>query len=548
MIKIMRACLCGLCMILLAGSYVKADQELELVKQAIAAKGAKWHADETTIWKLSHEERRMKLGLVKAHMPDAPLLTAPAPSSVAALPATLDWRNNNGNWVTKVRNQGSCGSCWAFAATANLESVALIKAGVPLAREPTLIFPNKCWFPAAVPEAVPVVRPGSASNYIKSTGLPPESCDPYTATNGTCPATCTQPYYKIASWSYVATSNPTVDAIKNALSTYGPVNTTMEVYSDFFAYRSGVYSYTTGTYQGAHAILIVGYDDSTQSFICKNSWDVTWGDQGFFHVAYSELNSVTQFGYYTIAYQMNPAPPPPTCTYAVSQPTNPYTYTGGKGSSSVTAGSGCAWTASSSAAWITITAGKSGTGNGTVSYTVAANTTTASRTANLNIAGKTFTISQSGAPGYIISASAGANGTISPSGSVNVTAGTSQTFKIAPTTGYKIATVLVDSLSVGAVSSYTFPGVAANHTISASFAPVTYTLTISKSGLGGGTVTSNPTGTTLNAGTSVTLTATPDATSTFGGWSGACSGKLSTCTVTMSRNLSVTATFNKRAK
>ena len=47
--------------------------------------------------------------------------------------------------------------------------------------------------------------------------------------------------YKISGWSYVTTTAPTVDAIKNALNTYGPVNTTMEVYSDFFYYSSGVY-------------------------------------------------------------------------------------------------------------------------------------------------------------------------------------------------------------------------------------------------------------------------------------------------------------------
>ena len=77
----------------------------------------------------------------------------------------------------------------------------------------------------------------------------------------------------------------------------------MEVYSDFFYYSTGVYHYTTGTYEGGHVILIVGYDDVNQYFICKNSWGTGWGERGFFRIAYSELNSVTQFGDYTIAYQ-----------------------------------------------------------------------------------------------------------------------------------------------------------------------------------------------------------------------------------------------------
>jgi len=70
---------------------------------------------------------------------------------------------------------------------------------------------------------------------------------------------------------------------------------------------------------------------------------------------------------------------------------------GGTGSVSVSAAAGCAWTATSGVAWISITSGASGTGNGTVAYRVAANATTASRTGTLTIAGRTFTLSQPGA-------------------------------------------------------------------------------------------------------------------------------------------------------
>lgn len=75
----------------------------------------------------------------------------------------------------------------------------------------------------------------------------------------------------------------------------------------------------------------------------------------------------------------------------------------------------------------------------------------------------------------------------------------------------------------------------------------TYTLTITKSGSGSGTVTNSPSGTTFNAGTVVTLTATPSSGSTFAGWSGACSGTASTCTATMNGNVSVGAAFNVQA-
>src|SRR5207249_10532987 len=73
---------------------------------------------------------------------------------------------------------------------------------------------------------------------------------------------------------------------------------------------------------------------------------------------------------------------------------------------------------------------------------------------------------------YTVVASAGPNGSISPNGSVSVNCGASQTFTIAGDVCYSVADVLVDGVSVGAVSSYTFTNVTANHTIAASFAHV----------------------------------------------------------------------------
>ena len=91
---------------------------------------------------------------------------------------------------------------------------------------------------------------------------------------------------------------------------------------------------------------------------------------------------------------------------------------------------------------------------------------------------------------YTITASAGANGTISPAGAVTVNYGADQTFTITPSTGYHVADVLVDGVSVGAVTSYTFTNVTANHTIAASFAIDTYTITASAGANG----TISPTG------------------------------------------------------
>jgi hypothetical protein len=238
---------------------------------------------------------------------------------------------------------------------------------------------------------------------------------------------------------------------------------------------------------------------------------------------------------------------PATCTYTVSPTSQVLGAGGGTGSINVTAGTTCAWTTSNPSSWVSITSGANGTGNGTVAYTVAANTGTASRTAGLTIAGRILNVSQAGAQPYSVTASSGPNGTISPSGQVSVANGANQSFTIAPATGYKVTNVLVDGSSVGAVTSYTFSSVTANHTITASFTASTYTLSITKSGSGSGTVTTNPSGTSFSAGTSVTLTATAGANSTFAGWSGGCYKTSTTCTVVMNTNLSVSTTFNSQA-
>jgi hypothetical protein len=109
---------------------------------------------------------------------------------------------------------------------------------------------------------------------------------------------------------------------------------------------------------------------------------------------------------------------------------------------------------------------------------------------------------------YTLSATAGANGSITPSGSTSVVHGGSQTYAIAANSGYHIADVLVNGVSVGAVSSYTFSQVSADQTISAGFAANTYIINAS-AGEGG---TIEPAGNiSINSGGSQTFTIHPQA-------------------------------------
>jgi hypothetical protein len=159
------------------------------------------------------------------------------------------------------------------------------------------------------------------------------------------------------------------------------------------------------------------------------------------------------------------------CAFLISPDAQSFGSSGGAGTVSLSAGTGCSWTAFSNASWVIVTSNSSGSGSSAVYFSVTPNSSS-SRSGTLTVAGKTFTVNQQGSSpsAFTINASAGANGTISPPGAVTVTAGAGQTFTLTPAPGYTVSEVKVDGGSVGAVTSYGFGNVTANHTISASFA------------------------------------------------------------------------------
>ena len=364
-------------------------EELTRIRREIQNKGARWQAGETSMTRLSPEERQKRLGFIPPVLTGKePRLSLEAAAPLAGAPASLDWRNNGGNFVTPIRDQGACGSCWAFAVTAALESSVLINThtpGVDLDLSEQVVV--SCSGAGSCNGGSPM----AASNFIRTNGLPLESCYPYTATDGACGNACPNwqgSTYRIAGWAYVTTGQATVDDLKTALNGYGPLPTIFAVYEDFLSYQSGVYHYVTGGRLGLHVVLIVGYDDPGQYFIVKNSWGTGWGESGFFRIAYSELDSVVGFGDYTYALYGGS----PLCSYSVSN-LNPPTIpaAGGYGSSSVTSDERCPWTAASNASWIFLTSANIGLGNGTVTFSVIPNTGE-SRTGTLTIAGWTVTI------------------------------------------------------------------------------------------------------------------------------------------------------------
>lgn len=403
------------------------SEEVEQVRQAIKARGARWHADETSMSKLTREEKRKRLG----NREDDDLLaeflssneTAPIPQ-VEGSPATLDWRNVAGfTYVSPVKNQGSCGSCWAFATTAALESQVMIAtAGTQVdLSEQALVSCSGTGSCSGGSSA-------SASTFLRDVGIPLESCFAYTATNNSCSNACMnwqENTFKINGWHRASPTTLTVEDLKKALYGYGPVVVTMYVYNDFYSYRSGVYSYTSGSYVGAHAVLAVGYDDAKQAFLVKNSWGSGWGESGFFWIAYSEVGGTSRFGYSTMVYDgyadsdpkpqpdpepepdptpdpapdptPDPIPDPKPCSYSLSSTSSPtFKPEGGKGSFVLYARGVCSvssFAPVSSASWVAVASTKSVNGGLQVNYVVSSNTG-AARSAAIIAGGLKHTINQ----------------------------------------------------------------------------------------------------------------------------------------------------------
>ncbi|MCZ8043247.1 MAG: C1 family peptidase [Beijerinckiaceae bacterium] len=205
------------------------------------------------------------------------------------LPAFIDWRNNNGNYVTAVKNQASCGSCVSFATCAVLESRVRIgqqSPGLSIDLSEAHLFSCGCGNCCATGWL-----PNRALDFAKSYGVGLERDFPYQPGDQACKTI--PPAVKVSGYSAASSTS----ARKQAISLRGPVSASMAVYEDFTYYSKGIYKHVTGSLVGYHQVCVVGYDDQSQCWIAKNSWG-NWGESGFFRIAYGECGLDTQYPFY----------------------------------------------------------------------------------------------------------------------------------------------------------------------------------------------------------------------------------------------------------
>jgi C1A family cysteine protease len=249
------------------------------------------------------------------------------------LPAYFSWLNRHGkNYTTPVRDQGGCGSCWAFGSVAAIEGEFNAYYNRPnqsldLSEQDILDCSRGGGCAGGNPWATFCqARREPCAIYRNQTvrGIVAESCQPYLAINKSCITTdrcqgknIDENLYKITDLGdiYMNEANTFRNQVKEAIMNYGPVSTAITVYEDFFNYTGGIYEHKTDKRVGGHEISIVGWgvENGTEYFIIKNSWGTNWGEKGFGRIKTSEITGYLDDAYYGIKPYKEQGNPSPLC-------------------------------------------------------------------------------------------------------------------------------------------------------------------------------------------------------------------------------------------
>jgi len=206
------------------------------------------------------------------------------------VPNEVDWRTQG--YVTPVKNQGHCGSCYSFSATGALEGAWFKKTGKLVSfSEQQIVDCSYGWF-------------GNhgcmggwyqwAWQYLKKNGgAEEETAYPYYAVKGACKFNKEKIVAEVKGYHDLAKGDE--NQLKEALSTIGPVSVAIDAsQASFRTYKTGVYyDYWCSTWRLNHAVLAVGYgtEGGQDYWLVKNSWGPGWGDKGYIKMARNKGNA-----------------------------------------------------------------------------------------------------------------------------------------------------------------------------------------------------------------------------------------------------------------
>lgn len=265
------------------------------IQRLNSVEGASWTAAPSDFFEgLSFDDARVVLGTDLSHISNhlAEVLNASVYGAISddTIPDAFDATTQWAGLVHPIRNQQQCGSCWAFSASEVLsDRVAIVtkKASPPLSPEDMVSCDSGDM--GCSGGQLP-----AAWKYLQNTGIVTDTCFPYTAGGGTAPA-CPNKCVDSESWNQAkvkASSSYAINGVTNMqkeIMTNGPIQVAFKVYKSFMSYKTGVYKkhWYEVVPEGGHAVKMVGWgtDNGADYWKVANSWDITWGEAGFFRIA-----------------------------------------------------------------------------------------------------------------------------------------------------------------------------------------------------------------------------------------------------------------------